>query len=108
MCEGGYILCLLTFHLLCHCPSPFVREVLYELCLLIRAQYEVDPIDVSNTFWRKLGIASCHHDKGMRVITYHLVYLLPAFMVGDFCDGACVHKTYISFFILSRLYDTEL
>ena len=88
--------------------SPSVRQKLYEVCLLIGTEHEVYTFDVAYLLCLKLCVTSCNDNKGVRVLAYKLMYGLPAFMVGNLSNRACINKTYISRLIFAGFYHPHL
>ena len=71
---------------------PRVGEILYEVGFLVGAEHEVHTVDGAHRLGLELGIASCDHDKGTRVLAYHAMDGLTAFVIGHLRHRAGVDE----------------
>ena len=63
-----------------------IRQELDEVGLLVRAQHQVDTLNLANALWLQLGIAASDNDKGARILTNHAMNSLTTLVVGHISD----------------------
>ena len=72
--------------------SPRLREILYQMSLLIRAQHEVDSLNLRHSLCRQLRVTARHHHEGTRMLAHHPVDSLTALMIGHLSHRTSVDQ----------------
>ena len=93
---------ILMFH------TPRIREILYEVSLLVGSQHQAHSLYLAHRLGRELRIASRHHNKGSRILTHQAMNSLTAFVVGNIRNRACIYEANISLLALLCLHHSHL
>ena len=68
------------------------RQELYQVCLLVGTQHQVNTFYLTHEIRLQLRIASSDHHKGMRMLAHHAVYSLTTLMISNLGHRACVNQ----------------
>ncbi len=79
------------------CRSPCIGEILDKISLLVGTENKVNSVYLRYCLSFELGITTCNDNERSRMLSYHTVNCLSAFVVGYLGYGTGVYQTYIGF-----------
>ena len=87
---------------------PGLREKLYEIGLLVGTKHKIHSLNLAHGLWLQLGITTSHDHEGVRMLSHHTVYGLPAFVVGHLCHRTGVDYTKVCLFSICSSGHTHI
>ena len=70
-----------------------IGKELDEVGFLVRAQHQIDTINLTDTLRLQLRIATRNNNESSRMLANHTVNGLPALMISNLSDGAGIDET---------------